>query len=104
MSTVDWRNKAIELAKKATDLDKEAETMEDPDKQVVPLRMLRGCYLLLLQEKRGLLMRVCTRASRHACMHACVGMHVCMHACLRACACMCVRTFVCMYVCMYVYM
>ena len=43
MSTVDWRNKAIEIAKKATDLDKEAEKMEDPDKQVVPLSVRRGC-------------------------------------------------------------
>ena len=43
MSTVDWKNKAIDLAKKATDLDKEAEKMEDPDKQVAPLSVRRGC-------------------------------------------------------------
>jgi hypothetical protein len=47
MSTVDWRNKAIEIAKKATDLDKEAEKMEDPDKQVAPLSVRRGCIDLL---------------------------------------------------------
>ena len=44
MSTVDWRNKAIEIARKATDLDKEAEKMEDPDKQV---SVRRGCIGLL---------------------------------------------------------
>jgi hypothetical protein len=47
MSTVDWKNKAIEIAKKATDLDKEAEKMEDPDKQVAPLSVRRGCIDLL---------------------------------------------------------
>jgi len=44
MSTVDWRNKAIEIARKATDLDKEAEKMEEPDKQV---SVRRGCIGLL---------------------------------------------------------
>ena len=43
LEQVDWRNKAIEIARKATDLDKEAEKMEDPDKQVAPLSVRRGC-------------------------------------------------------------
>jgi len=35
MTTVDWKNKAIEKAKVATDLDKEAEKMkDDPEAQV----------------------------------------------------------------------
>eukprot|EP00802_Teleaulax_amphioxeia_P014562 Tamp_14630.p1 GENE.Tamp_14630~~Tamp_14630.p1 ORF type:complete len:450 (+),score=112.70 Tamp_14630:107-1456(+) len=49
MSTVDWRNKAIELAKKATDLDKEAETMEDPDKQRAKFAEAKSAYLICLE-------------------------------------------------------
>ena len=44
LEQVDWRNKAIEIARKATDLDKEAEKMEEPDKQV---SVRRGCIGLL---------------------------------------------------------
>lgn len=44
MTTVDWKNKAIEKAKVATDLDKEAEKMKDPEAQAEKFQEALNAY------------------------------------------------------------